>query len=149
ALSTSSWISCPLDRHRVDVRRQISTVPGLLPDSRLVIDNHEVGASALTWWRDRVAEMSGETTLEDLTADAATAPPGADGVLFTPWMAGERSPVDDRHARGGFSNLSLGTTRAHMNRAVLEGVAHNSRWLHDAVEHVVGRHLEPIRIIGG
>lgn len=149
ALSTSSWISCPVERHRVDVRRQVSTVPGLRPDGRLIIDNHEVGASALAWWRDRVTEISGPTTFEDLTADAAMVPAGAGGVIFTPWLAGERSPVDDRLARGGFTNLSLGTNRAHLARAVLEGVAHNSRWLLDAVEHVVGRHLEPIRIMGG
>ncbi len=76
-------------------------------------------------------------------------PAGSGDVLFTPWLAGERSPVDDRHARGGFHNLSLATTRAHLVRAVLEGVAYNSRWLHDAVERFVQRRLDPVRIIGG
>ena len=69
--------------------------------------------------------------------------------MFTPWLAGERSPVDDRKARGGFHNLSLATTRAHLVRAVLEGVAYNSRWLHEAVERFVKRRLDPVRIIGG
>ena len=70
-------------------------------------------------------------------------------MLFTPWLAGERSPVDDRNARGGFHNLSLTTTRSHLVRAVLEGVAYNSRWLHDAVERFARRRLEPLRVIGG
>ena len=70
-------------------------------------------------------------------------------MLFTPWLAGERSPVDDHAARGGFHNLSLATTQAHLVRAVLEGVAYNSRWLFEAVEELVGRRLDPIRIIGG
>lgn len=50
---------------------------------------------------------------------------------------------------GGFHNLSLHTTRAHLVRAVLEGVAYNSRWLHEAVERFVRRRLDPIRLIGG
>jgi xylulokinase len=70
-------------------------------------------------------------------------------VVFTPWLAGERSPVDDRLARAGFHNLSLASTRAQLVRAVLEGVAYNSRWLHEAVERFVRRRLEPVRIIGG
>ena len=76
-------------------------------------------------------------------------PAGSGDVLFTPWLAGERSPVDDRNARGGFHNLSLGTTRAHLVRAVLEGVAYNSRWLHEAVERFAKRRLDPVRVIGG
>ena len=69
--------------------------------------------------------------------------------MFTPWLAGERSPVDDRQARGGFHNLSLRTGRAEMARAVLEGVAFNSRWLADGVERFVGRPLGAFRAIGG
>jgi xylulokinase len=84
-----------------------------------------------------------------MTTLATSAPAGSGDVVFTPWLAGERSPVDDRKARGGFHNLSLATTRAHLVRAVLEGVAFNSRWLHDAVERFVKRRLDPLRVIGG
>ena len=70
-------------------------------------------------------------------------------MIFTPWLSGERSPVDDRDARGGFHNLSLGTTRVHLVRAVLEGVAYNSRWLHEACEKFVKRRLDHVRLIGG
>jgi xylulokinase len=80
---------------------------------------------------------------------ADTAPAGSGNVLFTPWLAGERSPVDDHSARGGFHNLSLASTQAHLVRAVLEGVAYNSRWLFESVEEFAGRRLEPIRLIGG
>src|SRR5207248_9133121 len=84
-----------------------------------------------------------------VTELAAASAPGSGGVVFTPWLAGERSPVDDRWARGGFHNLSLGTARADLIRAVLEGVAYNDRWLHTYVEKFAGRRLDPIRIIGG
>jgi xylulokinase len=86
---------------------------------------------------------------DELTALAATAPAGSGRVVFTPWLDGERSPVDDRLARAGFHNLSLRTTRADLARAVLEGVALNSRWLAEGVEHFVGRPLGAFRAIGG
>lgn len=148
AISTTSWISCPVPTKKTDPIRQIAAVPGLSTASYLVADNHETGGQCLQWLRDNVlAEPA--VSFDELTDLAAGVAPGAGDVLFTPWLAGERSPVDDRDARGGFHNLSLRTTRADMVRAVLEGVAYNSRWLHEAVERFARRRLDPVRIIGG
>ena len=69
--------------------------------------------------------------------------------MFTPWLNGERSPVEDRTLRGAFLNISLGTGRGHLVRAVLEGVAFNARWLLDAVEGFIKRPLASLRILGG
>jgi xylulokinase len=80
---------------------------------------------------------------------AARAPEGAGGVIFTPWLKGERTPVEDRTLRGAFLNVSLTTDRSCFVRAVLEGVAFNARWLLDAVEGFVGRPLPVLRILGG
>ena len=133
----------------------------LLVVSNASADNHDTGGLALQWLRDNlIAPADGlfdhprggvapAPSFDELTALAATAPAGSGDVLFTPWLAGERSPVDDRKARGGFHNLSLTTTRSHLVRAVLEGVAYNSRWLHDAVERFAKRRLDPLRVIGG
>ena len=171
-VSTTSWISCPVGFKKTDARRQIASVPGLEPGRFLVADNHDAAGLCLQWLRDEVlavddadpwpappgalgapeapgAPEGWRPSFDELTALADRVSPGSDGVLFTPWLAGERSPVDDRSARAGFHNLSLATTRAHLVRAVLEGVAYNSRWLHDAVEHFVGRRLDPLRIVGG
>lgn len=150
ALSTSSWISAPVDAKKTDIVHQIATVPGLTSGGHLVIDNHEVGGLALTWFRDKVWRAgSGEADYDEITAAAATVAPGSGMILFTPWLNGERSPVDDPRARGGFHNLSLATGRAEMARAVLEGVAYNSRWLHETVEKFASSRLDPVRIIGG
>jgi xylulokinase len=75
--------------------------------------------------------------------------PGSGGVIFTPWLNGERTPVDDHTIRGGWHNLSLRTDRAEMVRAVLEGVAFNSRWLLDAVEKFTGRPFPWLNVVGG
>jgi xylulokinase len=152
AISTTSWISCPFPKKKTDAIRQMATVPGILPGLRLVANNQESGGRALEWFRDEVAAdpSTGDVpTYDELTALAAGAPAGSGRVLFTPWLAGERSPVDNRAARAGFHNLSLRTTRADLARAVLEGVALNSRWLAEGVEHFVGRPLGTFRAIGG
>ena len=154
-LSTTSWVSCPVDVKKTDPIRQIATVPGLPagPGSPryLVADNHETGGRALEWVRDLMfaAGPGPPASFDALSTAAAGVPAGSNGVLFTPWLAGERSPVDDRCARGGFHNLSLGTSRLDLVRAVLEGVAYNSRWLAEAVDRFMGRLLEPIRMVGG
>jgi xylulokinase len=77
------------------------------------------------------------------------APVGAGGVMFTPWLNGERSPVDDRTLRAAFLNISMTTERAHLVRAVLEGVAFNARWLLDSVERFIKRPMTTLRILGG
>jgi xylulokinase len=88
-------------------------------------------------------------TFEQMTTLAATSPPGANGVIFTPWLTGERSPVDNKHLRAGFTNLSVTTLSADLIRAVMEGVAANSAWLLKYVEKFAGRPLSPIRLLGG
>ena len=85
---------------------------------------------------------------DDISALAGASPAGANGVLFTPWLTGERSPVDDKQARAGFHNVSLTTTRADLARAVLEGVAFNLRWLLDGAEHFTRTRLDPLRVLG-
>jgi xylulokinase len=168
ALSTTSWVSCTVTAKKTDPIRQIATVPGVLPGSYLVANNHETAGACLRWLRDQVigamhglqhdpglvpgrapAPGTARPSFEALCGLAATAPPGAGGVLFTPWLAGERSPVDDRNARAGFHNLSLRADLAAMTRAVLEGVAYNNRWLHEAVERFAGRRFDAIRVFGG
>jgi xylulokinase len=146
AISTTGWISCPVPFKKTDVARQIASVPGVLPGQYLIADNHETAGLCLQWLRDTLGDG---LDYDALTAEAATAAPGSGSVLFTPWLAGERSPVEDHAARGGFHNLSLRTTRADLVRAVLEGVAYNSRWLHEAVERFAGRRLGPVRVFGG
>ncbi|HVB70156.1 MAG TPA: FGGY-family carbohydrate kinase [Acidimicrobiales bacterium] len=149
ALSTTSWISCPVATKKTDALHSIATAPGLTNDSYLVIDNQETGAKSLDWLRATLAGAGASATYEDLTNLATSSPPGANGATFAPWLAGERSPVDDKRVRASFSGLSVTTTAADMTRAVLEGVAANSAWLLRYVEKFTGRRLEPLRLLGG
>ena len=76
-------------------------------------------------------------------------PPGSNGVLYTPWVWGERAPVDDRSLRAGLFNLSLGTTREDIVRAFLEGVALNTRWLLGPVQKFLGHPVSTISLVDG
>jgi xylulokinase len=154
SIGTTSWVSCPLPTKKTDVVRQLATVPGLgdpAGGGYLLGNNQESAGRCLEWFRDVVAVgLEGERpSYPEITALAAKSPPGAGGVIFTPWIGGERSPVDDRSARGGFHNVSVTTSHADLARAVLEGVGHNLRWLLEAADHFTGRRLGPLRLLGG
>jgi xylulokinase len=136
----------------------IASIPSGLPGRYLVADEHETGGACLTWLRDnllfpRDALDAGATVPDDafalLNETAAGVAPGARGILFTPWLNGERSPVDDHTIRGGFHNISLSSTRADMVRAVFEGVALNSAWLLGAVEKYTKRRFASLAFVGG
>jgi xylulokinase len=149
ALSTTSWISCPVPKKKTDIAHSIAAVPGLTNDTYLVINNQETGAKALEWLQGALAGTGEAMSFPVMTALAATSPPGANGVIFTPWLTGERSPVDDKRARAGFTNLSMTSCTADLIRAVMEGVAANSNWLFRYVEKFTGTMLSPVRLVGG
>jgi xylulokinase len=147
-ISTTSWISLPFPRKKTDAIHSIATVPGLDSQSYLVANNHEAAGLCLSWLRNSFT-LGERGDFERLVELAESSPPGSGGILFTPWLAGERSPVDDRNARGGWHNLSVETGNADLVRSVLEGVAYNSRWLNEAVERFAKQRLDPLRIFGG
>jgi xylulokinase len=81
-------------------------------------------AGSLRWLRDAVAP---DVSFGDLVAQASEIPAGSGGLLFLPYLSGERSPHPDPLARGAFVGLTLAHDRRHMTRAVLEGVAFGLR----------------------
>lgn len=168
AISTTAWLSARVPFKRTDVLHQIGTMPGLDPAMNLVADSIVTGGAALRWLREQIiaphdgliggdtgigadgaAPHGGQPTYDALTRLAGTAPAGCEGLIFTPWLAGERSPVEDSHLRAAFLNVSLRTDRAMMVRAVLEGVALNTRWLFGYYEKFLRRHVPSVHILGG
>jgi xylulokinase len=145
-IGTSSWISAHVPFKKTSATTNVASIPSALAGRYLIVDEHETAGACLTFLRDTLEFGDDFETLNEL---AASAEPGSGRVLFTPWLNGERSPVDDHTIRGGFHNLSLSTTRAQMTRAVYEGVALNSRWLLQAVERFADRRLDSLAFIGG
>ncbi len=118
----------------------VASIPAALAGRYVIADEHETAGACLTFLRDNLGLAP---DFETMNAMAGRAPVGSGRVLFTPWLNGERSPVDDHTVRGGFHNLALSTTSDQMVRSVFEGVALNSRWLLEAVEKFAGRRLDP------
>jgi xylulokinase len=77
--------------------------------------------AALDWFGDAI--LGNRTSIDELIDEASAVDPGADGLVFLPYLAGERSPLWDPSARGAFSGLTLRHGRAHMVRAILEAAA--------------------------
>jgi xylulokinase len=150
-ISTTSWIACEVPFKKTDVLHQIASVPGLRPSTYIVANNHETAGICLQWLRESffASDPLHQPSYDELCEMARTVPAGSNGVIFTPWLKGERTPVEDRTLRGAFLNLSLNTDRAMFVRAVLEGVAFNARWLLDAVESFTGKRMGTLRILGG
>lgn len=110
---------------------------------------HQMGVTlsaggALRWWRDAVGGSDFDTLIEL----AATSPAGAEGLLFLPYLTGERTPHLDPHARGAFVGLTTRHGMGHLTRAVVEGVAFSLR---ESLEIMVGLGIEvgEIRVTGG
>jgi xylulokinase len=80
---------------------------------------------------------------------AARVPPGSEDVIFLPWFNGILAPGEDPFMRGAFLNLSPRTTRAHLTRAVFEGLSMNWRWLRSPAEKLIGRTFKYWRLTGG
>lgn len=101
--------------------------------------------SSLQWWRDKVA---GGTDYAALVAAAEEAPAGSEGLLFLPYLTGERTPHLDPKARGSFFGLTARHGRSHMVRAIMEGVVFSLR---DALEIIRGLGVDPnqVRATGG
>ena len=83
-----------------------------------------------------------------MTHVVSKVPAGAGGVIFTPWLHGNRCPFEDPNARGMFFNLSLETGKSEMIRAVLEGVCYHLRWFLETEEKKV-KSSEKVRFVGG
>lgn len=116
----------------VDARHKLITMPHVYrgADRSYVFGGAITAGAAVTWFREafcqaEVAEAArtGEDAHALIERKAIEVPPGAEGLVFLPYLMGERSPIWDAQAKGAFIGLSLAHSRAHMYRAVLEGVS--------------------------
>lgn len=96
---------------------------------------------------DKATDIGNAYRLMNIEADGAN--PGCDGVVFLPYMLGERSPIWDPYARGVFFGISLKTTRREMNRAILEGCGYGLRQLSGIAEKITGMKIDGFTSIGG
>jgi len=156
-IGTSSWLTCHVPFKKTDLFHNMAALPSAIPGRYLLTNEQETAGACLQFLRDNLIFNKDELSNGEKPQNAyklfdqiaARTPAGSGKLIFTPWLYGERAPVDDHLVRGGFFNQSLTTTREHMVRAVFEGVAFNSRWLLKYVEQFNKRPVEAINFVGG
>ena len=120
---TSGTVLAPTVEPRVDPQLRAHTFCHVAPGVWYVIGVVLSAGGAFAWFRDQCARELPEQKRDDMLVDEAQGiPPGAEGVTFFPYLQGERTPHRDASLRAAFTGLSLAHSRAHMTRAVLEGV---------------------------
>ena len=124
SLGTSGVIFAATDAPLFDARGRVHAFCHALPGRWHLMSVMLSAAGSLRWFRDTLAP---DEPFDQLVATAASVPAGSEGVAFLPYLSGERSPHPDPLARGAFVGLNLGHGRAHLLRAVLEGVAFGLR----------------------
>lgn len=143
-IGTSGAIRAVVDKPRTDPQERLFCYP--LTESHWVIGGAmNNGGITLRWFRDKFADAEVATAklldkdpYEVLSAIAQTVPPGAEGLIFHPYLTGERSPLWSANARGSFFGLALHHGKAHLIRAVLEGVVYNLYLVLQALEDTIG-----------
>jgi len=144
-LGTSGVVFGTLDAYKPDVEARVHVFCHAVPATWHAMGVMLSAAGSLQWLHDTIAP---EVSFDVLLAEAAEWPPGCEGLLFAPYLAGERTPHADPDARGAFVGLSLRHDRGALVRAVLEGVAFGLR---DSLELLreLGVQPEVGRISGG
>lgn len=146
--STSSWVAGFFDRRVLSVRHSYATITSSIGFRPLLIATQESAGAALCWLADVMEPGRGAEDLEGFYRDLGAAQ--ADDPFFLPWLAGERVPVDEERLRGAFHGLSLRHDRAAIKRAVVEGVALNTRWAFESVVRQKGAQKSgTIPMVGG
>jgi len=143
SIGTATWVGLSSNSFRNDPRKPFWALNHIDPTKWIIAGEMETGGGALMWFRDTLfqleaqeARSQGKSTYGVLSEMAAAVKPGADKLLFTPWLSGERAPVLDHYARGAWLGISLTHTKAHFARAVMEGVAYHIRWIIEAMERI-------------
>jgi xylulokinase len=144
-LGTSGVVFGTLDRYRPDAEARVHVFCHAVPGTWHAMGVMLSAAGSLQWLHDAIAA---DVDYETLFAEAAAWPPGSEGLLFAPYLAGERTPYPDPDVRAAFVGLSLRHDRGALVRAVLEGVAYGLR---DSLELLRAVGVEPSvgRVSGG
>ena len=128
-IGTSGVVFASTDRPALDPRGRLHTFCHAVPNRWHVMGVTQAAGQSLRWFRDQFG--AGGTTIGDpydaLTKEAASVPAGSDGVMWAPYLMGERTPHLDPNARAALVGLAANHSRAHVVRAILEGVAFSLR----------------------
>ncbi len=155
SIGTSGVLFAHMRRPNTDTQWRTHTFCAAVPGEYHVMGVQLSSGGSLRWYRDVIGDAEsgisramGVDPYAVLSREAYTAPPGSEGLLFLPYLTGERCPYPDPYARGGFIGLTLRHSKAHLVRAVMEGVVYGLR---DSLEIFQQMGVQPtqVRLSGG
>lgn len=154
-MGTSSWISITTEKPIYDDEMKTFTWAHIVPGYVLPTGTMQCGGGAFNWYKDilcreeeMIAAQEGKSPFELLEEEVASSPVGANGLLFLPYLIGERSPRWNPDAKGAFVGLKMETQKKDMARAVQEGVGMNLNVVLDTFRKN-GVTIEDMLVIGG
>ena len=166
---TSGWVSTIVDHQMVDTSAMIAAIVGAMDGKYNYFAEMETAGKCLEWVKDHLAldeidvylekkdivqnirmgmEKVYTSMYEYMTEVVKKAEPGSGGVIFTPWLHGNRCPFEDKNAAGMFFNIGLTTGKTELIRAVLEGICYHMRWMLECQDKKI-QTSETIRFCGG
>lgn len=162
---TSGWVGTVVEKQLVDTSAMIAAIVGADPNSFNYFAEMETAGKCLEWVKDHLCldeigifiekkkitdhtEKAYTSLYDYMTEVVDTVPAGANGVIFTPWLHGNRCPFEDPNAAGIFFNININTGKSDMLRAVIEGVCYHLRWLLEAEDRKI-KTSQTIRFVGG
>jgi len=155
-IGTTAVLLDDLDHKANDLEHQLVSMPSPVAGKYLAWAENGIAGKAVEHVLEHVVyaadELGGHASDDPFAALDATVtavPAGSGGVLFLPWLNGSLAPRSTGAMRGGFVNLSLDVGRRHLVRAMIEGTAHNLRWLLPYVEAFTGRRIDELVFGGG
>ena len=146
SLGTSGVVFASANSPIYEPEGRLHAFPHALPGQWHLMGVMLSAAGSLRWYRDTLAPG---VAYDDLLAPAAAIPAGSDGLLFLPYLTGERTPHPDPLARGAFVGLTVRHTQAHLTRAVLEGVAFGLRDSFELMKSAGLSAIRQVRVSGG
>jgi len=156
-VGTSGWVAGHFRKRKIDLAHYTGCIGSAYPEKYyLGMAHQETSGICLEWLKNKVLYHEEQLKKESRVSSiyqildqlAEEAGPGAAGLIFTPWMYGERCPLDDDFVRAGLFNIGLNHSRQHIIRAVFEGIAFNTRWAMETLENLYSK-VSDLNIIGG
>ncbi|MDR0909409.1 MAG: FGGY-family carbohydrate kinase [Spirochaetaceae bacterium] len=145
-IGTSGWVITVTERRMVDVGARIATTIAAMDGAYNYFAEMETAGKCFEWAKEQIAPQGMD--IGEICAWAGEADPGCNGLIFMPWLHGNRCPFEDAIAGGGFFNLGLRSDKREMFRAVIEGVAMHLAWMLEK-EAAKTATAGTIRLVGG
>lgn len=145
-LGTSGVVFASTESCLIEPEGRLHAFCHALPDRWHLMGVMLSAAGSLQWYRDTVAP---HMSFDELMTEASLAPLGSEGLIFLPYLSGERTPYPDPLARGAFVGITLRHTRGHLTRSILEGVAFGLKDGFELIRRVGLGEIEQVRISGG